>query len=171
MASGRRLGTKHYFGWQTRGFCEKGFGKMHGLSRCSRTSDYLFEMPYRRKIKILQFIYIIFFFLLGCADLAENPTDIDNFEIVPEAVLNIIDDNCTHCHQPDSQTVFKGQKPYFRSLLPNNSTILDTHQIWQTRKRIRIRVSEGTMPRATDTLDVFAQLPQDQIDLIINWAD
>jgi len=122
-------------------------------------------------MKILQFIYIIFFFLSGCADLAENPTDIDNFEIVPDAVLNIIDGNCTSCHMPESQVVFKGQKPYFRRLLTDNTTILDTLQIWQARKRIRIRVSEGTMPRAAATLDIFFVLPQDQIDLIINWAD
>ncbi len=128
-------------------------------------------MPYRRKMKYSFIINITFFFLIGCADLAENPTDSEHFESVPDAVLIIIDGNCSNCHRPDSPRVFKGQKPYFRKLLPDSSTTLDTLQIWQARKRISIRVSEGTMPRASDTLNVFGQLPQDQIDLIINWAD
>ncbi|MCH8928548.1 MAG: hypothetical protein IIB39_07530 [Candidatus Marinimicrobia bacterium] len=115
-------------------------------------------------------INITLFFLTGCADLAENPTDIEHFDNVPDAVLTIIDGNCSDCHQSDSRRVFNGQKPYFRKLQPDSSSTLDTLQIWQARKRISIRVSEGTMPRASDTLDVFSRLPQEQIDLIFNWA-
>ena len=116
-------------------------------------------------------INIIVFFPIGCADLAENPTDSEHIESVPDAVLAVIDGNCTICHQPVSPKIFKEQKPYFRKLLPDNSITLDTLQIWQARKRIRIRVSEGTMPRVSDTSYVVFKLPQDQIDLIINWAD
>ena len=116
-------------------------------------------------------INILVFFLLGCADLAENPTDSEHIENVPDAVLTIIDGNCTICHQPVSPKIFKGQKPFFRKLRPDSSTTLDTLQIWQSRDRIRIRVSEGTMPRVSDTSYVVIKLPQDQIDLIINWAD
>lgn len=116
-------------------------------------------------------INILFIFLLGCADLAENPTDSEHIGSVPDAVLAIIDGNCANCHQPVSPKVFKGQKPFFRKLQPDSSTTLDTLQIWQSRDRIRIRVSEGTMPRVSDTSYVVFKLPQDQIDLIINWAD
>ena len=116
-------------------------------------------------------INIIVVFLIGCADLAENPTDIEHIESVPDAVLAVIDGNCTICHQPDSPIIFKGQKPYFRKRQPDSGTILDTLQIWQARRRIRIRVSEGTMPRVSDTSYVVLKLPQDQVDLIINWAD
>ena len=171
MASRRRLGSELYFGGQARRVCQKGFGKMHGLSRSSRACDHLFEMPYRRKMKFPLTIHIIMSFLMGCADLSENPTDAEHFEPVPEAVLTIIDGNCTICHQPSSTRVFKGQKPYYRSPIPDGSTILDTLQIWQARKRISIRVSEMTMPRASDTSNVFSPLSQDQIDLIVNWAD
>jgi len=122
-------------------------------------------------MKNSQFVYIVIFFFIGCADLAENPTDIDSFEIVPDAVLTFINGYCTDCHQPDSPRVFKGQKPFFGRLSPDGNTILDTLQIWQARNRIRIRVGERTMPRETDTSDVFFQLPQDQIDLISNWID
>jgi len=122
-------------------------------------------------MKFLHIINIIIFSIIGCADLAENPTDVEHIESVPSAVLIFIDGNCAICHQPESPRIFKGQPPYFRRLLSDSSTIIDTLQIWQARNRIRIRVSEGTMPRVSDTSYVILELPQDQIDLIINWVD
>ena len=110
--------------------------------------------------------------MIGCSDVAENPTAPTHYKTVPQPVLKIISDNCAFCHQPEKNSaVFKGQKPYFRNWLPDSSaTFLDTIQIWQSKERIGFRVTEGTMPRTSDTTDFFFPLTGDRYDTILNWA-
>ena len=117
----------------------------------------------------LYFLIFVLFFS-GCNDIAENPTDETNYQLIPKDVQNIIRDNCSFCHQPESIVVFKGQKPYFAFSLPD-TTILDTIQIWQAKERIGFRVKEGTMPRLSDTSNVFFPLPGDKKDIIVNWSE
>ena len=115
---------------------------------------------------------LMLYMMLGCSEVAENPTAPANYQTVPEAVLEIISDNCAFCHQPEKfSAVFKGQKPYFRNWLPDgNATFLDSIQIWQSKERIGIRVAEGTMPRTSDTTDFFFPLTGNRYDIIIDWA-
>ena len=127
-----------------------------------------------KKVIILFLIFLHF----GCSDVAENPTSPDRYQIVPQPVLQIIENRCAFCHQPEKDSfVFKGQKPYFRNWLPDSSsTFLDSIQIWQSKERIGIRVMERTMPRLseivdpTDSVQVVFPLPGDQFDVIVNWA-
>lgn len=109
---------------------------------------------------------------LGCSEVAENPTAPANYQAVPQPVLDIINFNCSFCHQPEKYSfAFKGQKPYFRNWLPDSSdTFLDSVKIWQSKERIGFRVIEGTMPRTSDTTDFFFPLTGDRYDTIINWA-
>ena len=113
---------------------------------------------------------ILVLFLIGCADLAENPTDEANYQPIPKNVQEIILFNCSFCHQPESLVVFKGQMPYFAISLPD-TIILDTIQIWQAKERIGIRVKEGTMPRLSDTSDEFFPLPDDKKNIIVIWSE
>ena len=111
-------------------------------------------------------------FFSGCSDVAENPTDEVNYQPIPKDVQEIILFNCSFCHQPESLVVFKGQKPFFAfSFSPADTIILDTIQIWQAKERIGIRVNEGTMPRESDTSDVFLPLPGDEKDIIVIWSE
>ena len=115
-------------------------------------------------------IFVLFF--SGCADVAQNPTDEANIQPIPKDVQDIIQENCASCHQPESLAVFKGQMPFFAfSFSPTDAIILDTLQIWQAKERIGIRVKEETMPRLSDTSDVFFPLPSDKKDIIVNWSE
>ena len=128
-----------------------------------------------KKVIILFLIFLHF----GCSDLAGNPTSPDQYQTVPQPVLQIIDNRCAFCHQPEKDSiVFKSQKPYFRNRHPDSSnTFLDTIQIWQSKERIGIRVRERTMPRLsetidpTDTINVVFPLPTTLFDTIVNWAE
>ena len=116
------------------------------------------------------YFLILILFLIGCTDIAENPTDEANYQPIPQNVQEIILFNCSFCHQPESLVVFKGQMPYFAISFPD-TIILDTIQIWLAKERIGIRVKEGTMPRLSDTSDVFFPLPDDKKDIIVNWSE
>lgn len=115
-------------------------------------------------------ILILVLFFSGCADVAQNPTDEANYQPIPKNVKEIILFNCSFCHQPESFVVFKGQMPYFAYSL-SDTVILDTIQIWRAKERIGIRVKEETMPRLSDTSDVFFPLPADRKDIIVNWSE
>ncbi|MCH7494850.1 MAG: hypothetical protein IH825_01980 [Candidatus Marinimicrobia bacterium] len=118
------------------------------------------------------YLLILVLFFSGCADVAENPTDEANYQPIPKDVQDIIQENCASCHQPESLVVFKGQMPYFAfSFSPTDAIILDTIQIWLAKERIGIRVKEGTMPRLSDTSDVFFPLPDDKKDIIVIWSE
>ncbi len=118
------------------------------------------------------YFLILILFLSGCTDIAENPTDGANYQPIPQNVQDVILFDCSFCHQPESLVVFKGQKPFFAfSFSPTDTIILDTIQIWQAKERIGIRVKEGTMPRLSDTSDVFFPLPDDKKDIIVNWSE
>ena len=118
------------------------------------------------------YLLVLVLFFSGCADIAENPTDEANYQPIPEKVQEIILFKCSFCHQPESLFVFKGQMPYFAfPFSPIDAIILDTIQIWQAKERIGIRVKEGTMPRHSDTSNVFFPLPADEKDIIVNWSE
>ena len=118
---------------------------------------------------VLLFLLVV---LASCADLRMGPERDELPEGVPLRVQEIISNECKLCHNPTSNTVLRGQEPYFADSTAGD---LNIEVIIQTSERIAFRVNEETMPRNFsdpfgDSLDVFRPLNEQDKSLLVRWA-
>ena len=109
--------------------------------------------------------------LASCADLRMGPERDELPEGVPLRIQEIISNECKLCHNPTSNTVLRGQEPYFADSTAGD---LNIEVIIQTSERIAFRVNEETMPRNFsdpfgDSLDVFRPLNEQDKSLLVRW--
>jgi len=118
---------------------------------------------------VLLFLLVV---LAGCADLRMQPEGDDLPERVPLRIQEIISNECKLCHNPASDIVLRGQKPYFADSTEGD---LNIEVIIQVSKRIALRVNEETMPRNSsdpfgESSAVFRPLNEQNKSLLVRWA-
>ncbi len=118
---------------------------------------------------VLLFLLVV---LAGCADIRMGPEGDELPEGVPLRIQEIISNECKLCHNPTSNTVLRGQKPYFADSTEGD---LNIEVIIQASTRIAFRVNEETMPRNPsdpfgESSAVFRSLIEQDKSLLVRWS-